>query len=125
MSKRVGVALRLQRDNGVVRSKQGPGQYVLWEIARCGPEPPLLPPIPERPHRGIRQNWRRERKRGARDHLFLDATGSRPSIFECSRSAISGWDTIQTLIGTEGAMFVRPIAALGLLALVCMAGKAD
>lgn len=34
MSKRVGVALRGQRDNGVVRSHQGPGQYMLWEIAR-------------------------------------------------------------------------------------------
>jgi hypothetical protein len=34
MSKRVGVALRGQRDNGLVRSQQGPGQYVLWELAR-------------------------------------------------------------------------------------------
>ena len=34
MTKRVGVALRGQRDNGVVRSAQGPGQYMLWEIAR-------------------------------------------------------------------------------------------
>lgn len=34
MTKRVGVALRGQRDNGVVRSNQGPGQYMLWEIAR-------------------------------------------------------------------------------------------
>ena len=34
MTKRVGVALRGQRDNGVVRSDQGPGQYMLWEIAR-------------------------------------------------------------------------------------------
>ncbi|MFD0985657.1 hypothetical protein [Methyloligella solikamskensis] len=33
MTKRVGVALRGQRTNGVVRSEQGPGQYVLWEIA--------------------------------------------------------------------------------------------
>jgi hypothetical protein len=33
MTKRVGVALRGQRDNGVVRSDQGPGQYMLWEIA--------------------------------------------------------------------------------------------
>jgi len=33
MTKRVGVALRLQRDNGVVRSEQGPGQYMLWELA--------------------------------------------------------------------------------------------
>ena len=34
MTKRVGVALRLQRDKGGVRSEQGPGQYQLWEIAR-------------------------------------------------------------------------------------------
>jgi hypothetical protein len=34
MTKRVGVALRIQRDNKVVRSEQGPGQYILWEIAR-------------------------------------------------------------------------------------------
>jgi hypothetical protein len=34
MTKRVGVALRGQRDKGVVRSQQGPGQFMLWEIAR-------------------------------------------------------------------------------------------
>lgn len=34
MTKRVGVALRLQREKGVVRSEQGPGQYQLWEITR-------------------------------------------------------------------------------------------
>ena len=34
MTKRVGVALRVQRDNGAVRSEQGPGQFVLWEVAR-------------------------------------------------------------------------------------------
>lgn len=34
MTKRVGVALRLQRDKGVVESDQGPGQYMLWEIAK-------------------------------------------------------------------------------------------
>jgi hypothetical protein len=34
MTKRVGVALRTQRDNGTVRSAQGPGQMVLWEVAR-------------------------------------------------------------------------------------------
>ena len=34
MTKRVGVALRGQRDNGVVRSLEGPGQYNLWELAR-------------------------------------------------------------------------------------------
>lgn len=32
MTKRVGVALRIQRDNGAVRSEQGPGQYMIWEI---------------------------------------------------------------------------------------------
>ena len=34
MTKRCGVALRGQRDQGVVRSAQGPGQYMIWEIAR-------------------------------------------------------------------------------------------
>jgi len=34
MVKRVGVALRLQRNNGVVRSLTGPGQYMLWEVER-------------------------------------------------------------------------------------------
>ena len=34
MTKRVGVALRMQRDKGAVRSDQGPGQYQIWEIAR-------------------------------------------------------------------------------------------
>ncbi len=34
MTKRVGVALRVQRENGAVRSEQGPGQFVLWEVAR-------------------------------------------------------------------------------------------
>lgn len=34
MSKRVAVALRGQRDNGVVVSDQGPGQYMLWRINR-------------------------------------------------------------------------------------------
>jgi hypothetical protein len=34
MTKRVGVALRLQRENGVVGCHQEPGQYMLWEIAR-------------------------------------------------------------------------------------------
>jgi hypothetical protein len=34
MTKRVGVALRGQRENGVVRCDQGPGQYMLWEISR-------------------------------------------------------------------------------------------
>lgn len=34
MTKRCGVALRGQRDKGVVRSEQGPGQYMMWEIVR-------------------------------------------------------------------------------------------
>jgi hypothetical protein len=34
MTKRVGVALRMQRLNTVVRSSSGPGQFMLWEIAR-------------------------------------------------------------------------------------------
>src|ERR1700744_4979987 len=34
MTKRVGVALRGQRENGVVRCDQGPGQYMLWRIDR-------------------------------------------------------------------------------------------
>lgn len=34
MVKRVGVALRLQRNNGVVRSVNGPGQFMLWEVER-------------------------------------------------------------------------------------------
>ncbi len=34
MVKRVGVALRHQRDNGVVQSEQGPGMTVLWTVAR-------------------------------------------------------------------------------------------
>ena len=34
MTKRVGVALRLQRDKGVVLADQGPGQYLVWQINR-------------------------------------------------------------------------------------------
>ena len=34
MTKRVGMVLRLQRGKGAVRSEQGPGQYMVWEIAR-------------------------------------------------------------------------------------------
>ena len=30
----VGVALRIQRINGTVRSANGPGQFMLWEIER-------------------------------------------------------------------------------------------
>ena len=33
MVKRVGVAPRIQRVNGIVRSAQGPGQYMVSEIA--------------------------------------------------------------------------------------------
>jgi hypothetical protein len=33
-TKRVGVALRIQRENGVVKAEPGPGQYVLWELAK-------------------------------------------------------------------------------------------
>jgi hypothetical protein len=33
MTKRVGVARRMQRLNAVVRSSTGPGQFMLWEIA--------------------------------------------------------------------------------------------
>jgi hypothetical protein len=34
MTKRVGVALRLMRDRSAVRSAQGTGQYMVWEINR-------------------------------------------------------------------------------------------
>ena len=34
MTKRVEVALRTQRENGTVQASQGPGQFVLWEVAR-------------------------------------------------------------------------------------------
>jgi hypothetical protein len=34
MTKRVGVALRGQRDKQMVRSEQGPGQYMIWEVNR-------------------------------------------------------------------------------------------
>jgi hypothetical protein len=34
MTKRVGVARRGQLGNGLVRCDQGPGQYMLWQIAR-------------------------------------------------------------------------------------------
>ncbi|HEY6991583.1 MAG TPA: hypothetical protein VH369_24530 [Bryobacteraceae bacterium] len=33
MTKRVGVALRLQKDKGVVTAEGGPGQVILWQIA--------------------------------------------------------------------------------------------
>ena len=34
MTKRVGVALRGQREKGAVHAEQGPGQYVLWQLVR-------------------------------------------------------------------------------------------
>ncbi|MGB8843286.1 MAG: hypothetical protein WCC64_19700 [Aliidongia sp.] len=34
MTKRVGVALRGQRGNGIVKCSQGTGQFMLWEIDR-------------------------------------------------------------------------------------------
>jgi hypothetical protein len=34
MTRRVGVALRRQRDNEIVRSWQGPGMFMLWEMKR-------------------------------------------------------------------------------------------
>lgn len=34
MTKRVGVALRHQRNRGLVQADQGPGQYMIWTIAR-------------------------------------------------------------------------------------------
>ncbi len=34
MTKRVGVALRLQRDKGGVSADQGHGQYMIWRISR-------------------------------------------------------------------------------------------
>ena len=33
-TRRVAVALRLQRDKGLVRSEQKPGQFQLWEVAK-------------------------------------------------------------------------------------------
>jgi hypothetical protein len=37
MTKRVGVTLRLQRVNSIVRSSSGPGQFMLWDIGPLGP----------------------------------------------------------------------------------------
>jgi hypothetical protein len=34
MTKRAGMALRTQRESGAVRSLDGPGQFVLWEVAK-------------------------------------------------------------------------------------------
>lgn len=34
MTKRVGVALRTQKDKGLVDDEQGPGQYNLWRVVR-------------------------------------------------------------------------------------------
>lgn len=33
MTKRVGVALRGQREKGIVKADQGPGQHMLWQLA--------------------------------------------------------------------------------------------
>lgn len=35
MAKRVGVALRRQREGGVVKATPGPGQYMLWELDKA------------------------------------------------------------------------------------------
>lgn len=58
MSKRVGVALRCQRDAGRVISVLGPGQYNLWQLARKGGNQELdqAPPFP--PKRGFAQGVR-------------------------------------------------------------------
>jgi len=34
MNKRVDMALRYQRTNGITREVEGPGQFVLWEVAQ-------------------------------------------------------------------------------------------
>lgn len=34
MTKRVSVALRIQKDKGIVTAESGPGQYLLWQIAK-------------------------------------------------------------------------------------------
>jgi hypothetical protein len=34
MTKRVGVALRGQREKGTVKADQGPGQYILWQLMK-------------------------------------------------------------------------------------------
>ena len=34
MTKRVGVALRLQREKGAAQCEQGPGQYMLWQLVK-------------------------------------------------------------------------------------------
>ena len=34
MSKRIGSAMRHLRGRGLVRSKQGPGQYLVWKVIR-------------------------------------------------------------------------------------------
>jgi len=34
MSKRVGMALRTQRESGTVEAEQGTGQFVLWKVAK-------------------------------------------------------------------------------------------
>ena len=34
VGKRVGACLRHQREKGLVRSRLGPGAYLIWEMAR-------------------------------------------------------------------------------------------
>jgi hypothetical protein len=34
MTKRVGVAMRGQREKGTIKSDQGPGQYMLWALKK-------------------------------------------------------------------------------------------
>jgi hypothetical protein len=51
MSKRVGVALRHQRDAGRVLSVQGPGQYNLWQLMRSKESRETEPAFP--PRRGF------------------------------------------------------------------------
>jgi len=38
MCKRVGVALRHQRDSGRAECSQGPGQYMLWRLVKQRPD---------------------------------------------------------------------------------------
>lgn len=57
MSKRVGVALRHQRDAGRVACVQGPGQYNLWQLVRTSTPGPGESPFP--PRRGFAPGIRR------------------------------------------------------------------
>jgi len=53
MSKRVGVALRCQRDSGRVESILGPGQYNLWKLVREGKQSGVGEVAPFPPRRGF------------------------------------------------------------------------